>query len=141
MERAVLVLNAGHEPLLRVSLQHAIRLLVRGVAVVQEPADGFFGPYPVPEVLRLTRPVEMEWTDRALGWTREGIKKRDGRCAYCLGPAETVDHVVPKSRGGVNSWLNLVAACFLCNQAKADRTPEEAGMKLRVTPYVPRPVV
>lgn len=74
MERAVLVLNTGHEPLLRVSLQHAIRMLVRGVAVVQEPADGeFFGPYPVPEVLRLTRPVEMGWTVRPTGWTREGL--------------------------------------------------------------------
>jgi 5-methylcytosine-specific restriction endonuclease McrA len=59
-------------------------------------------------------------------------------CAYCGGPAQTVDHVLPKSRGGASSWLNLVAACFGCNRAKDDRTPAEAGMKLRVTPYVPR---
>ena len=138
----VLVLNAGYEPLHRVSLKHAIRMLVRGVAVVEEAAAGHrsIGPYQVPSVLRLVRYVRMKWMDHAPGLSKDGVKRRDKRCAYCNGRPETVDHILPRSRGGENSWMNLVAACFRCNQRKADRTPQEAGMKLLVTPHVPRPV-
>lgn len=141
-QEAVLVLNAGYEPLHRVSLQHAIRMLVRGVAVVEESAAGsrFIGPYPVPAVLRLVRYVQMKWMHHTPGPSKADIKRRDHRCAYCGGRPETVDHVFPRSRGGGNTWLNLVAACLACNQAKADRTPDEAGMDLLVTPYVPRQV-
>lgn len=136
----VLVLNAGYEPLHRVSVHHAIRMLVRGVAVIEQAVEdgGHFGPYPVPAVLRLVRYVRMRWNTYQPSVSKDAVKRRDGRCAYCNGRPETVDHVLPRSRGGRTTWLNLVAACFPCNQAKADRTPEEAGMKLLVTPYVPR---
>lgn len=139
-QEAVLVLNAGYEPLHRVSLQHAIRMLVRGVAVVEEAAAGsrLIGPYPVPSVLRLVRYVQMRWLHHAPSPSKDAIKRRDKRCAYCGGRPETVDHVFPRSRGGGNTWLNLVAACFKCNQAKAARTPAEAGMRLLVAPHVPR---
>lgn len=137
----VLVLNAGYEPLHRVSVNHAVTMLVRGVAVVEEAVEGHrFGPYPLPRVLRLVRYVAMRWRYRAAGRpavTKEGVKRRDGECAYCGGPAETVDHVVPRSRGGDSSWLNLVGACVPCNHRKADRTPLEAGMPLRLAPFVP----
>lgn len=138
----VLVLNAGFEPLHRVSLKHAISMLVREVAVVHEAVDDrSFGPFPVPRVLRLVRYVAMAWKYRSgrLGpvCSKAGAKARDGVCAYCGGAAETVDHVLPRSRGGGSGWLNLVAACLRCNHRKADRTPAEAGMSLRVTPYVP----
>jgi 5-methylcytosine-specific restriction endonuclease McrA len=59
------------------------------------------------------------------------------RCGYCGGQATTIDHVLPRSRGGRNTWLNTVAACGGCNQRKGDRTPAEARMSLRVTPYAP----
>jgi 5-methylcytosine-specific restriction endonuclease McrA len=63
---------------------------------------------------------------------------RDGRrCAYCRGHATTVDHVIPRSRGGTDSWLNTVAACPTCNHRKGDRTPAEARMPLLVKPHVP----
>ena len=63
---------------------------------------------------------------------------RDGRrCAYCDGPASTIDHVLPRSRGGGNTWLNTVAACGRCNQRKGDRTPAEARMPLRRGPSAP----
>lgn len=63
--------------------------------------------------------------------TRAQILRRDSRtCAYCGEYATTVDHIQPYSRGGGWTWGNLVACCFECNQLKADRTPEEAGMKL-----------
>jgi 5-methylcytosine-specific restriction endonuclease McrA len=137
----VLVLNAGYEPLHRVSVKHAITMLVRGVAVVEEEVEGHrFGPYPLPRVLRLVRYVAMRWRYRGAGRpavTKDGVKRRDGACAYCGGPAQTVDHVVPRSRGGDSTWLNLVAACEPCNGRKADRTPLEAGMPLLLAPYVP----
>lgn len=63
------------------------------------------------------------------------ILKRDkGRCVYCDKKATTVDHVVPKSQGGADVWTNLAACCLSCNGFKADRTPEQAGMKLLWTP-------
>lgn len=138
----VLVLNAGYEPMLKVSVQHAVKMLVRQVAVVHESLDDrTYGPFPYPKVLRLVRYVSMAWKYRRTDGppcTKEGIKARDGRCAYCGGKAETVDHVLPRSRGGRSTWLNLVACCFYDNHRKGNRTPAEAGMKLRVTPYVPK---
>lgn len=137
----VLVLNAGYEPLHRVSVKHAITMLVRQVAVVEEAVDDrTFGPYPLPRVLRLLQHDTVRRHYRSAGQpsvTKDGIKRRDGACAYCGGPAQTVDHVVPRSRGGDSTWLNLVAACEPCNHRKADRTPLEAGMPLLVAPHVP----
>ncbi len=138
MDGSVLVLNASYEPLQRVSLQHAIKMLVREVAVVEEEAGGSFGPFPVPKVLRLVRYVVTRWLHRRTQLcTKSAIKARDKVCAYCGGRAETVDHVLPRSRGGALTWDNAVAACQRCNHRKADRTPEEAGMVLRIVPSRP----
>lgn len=138
MDGYVLVLNASYEPLQRVSLQHAIKMLVREVAVVEEEAGGTFGPFPVPKVLRLVRYVVTRWMHRRSNLcTKSAIKARDKVCAYCGGRAETVDHVLPRSRGGTLTWDNAVAACQRCNHRKADRTPEEAGMTLRLVPTRP----
>lgn len=72
-------------------------------------------------------------------YSRVGVLLRDrGRCAYCgRAAATTMDHVLPRSRGGATSWANAVAACEPCNARKGDRTPEEAGMPLRWDPFVP----
>jgi 5-methylcytosine-specific restriction endonuclease McrA len=71
--------------------------------------------------------------------TREGVMRRDGHtCAYCCGRADTVDHVLPRSRGGGDNWFNLVAACQSCNGLKGDRTPQEAGMSLIREPFEPK---
>jgi 5-methylcytosine-specific restriction endonuclease McrA len=59
------------------------------------------------------------------------------RCGYCGKDATTIDHILPRSRGGRNTWKNTVAACTVCNQRKGDRTPAEAGMVLRLQPSVP----
>jgi len=135
----VLVLNASYEPLQRVSVRHAIGMLYRQVAVVEEEVDGSrFGPYPMPRVLRLVRYVVMKWVHRGTPpCTKAGIHARDRACAYCGGKATTVDHVLPRSRGGGSTWTNLVSACAKCNERKGNRTPVEAGMKLRVQPYAP----
>lgn len=135
----VLVLNASYEPLQRVSVRHAIKMLVREVAVVEESTDQTFGPFRVPKVLRLVRYVVMRWAHgRTRLCTKAAIKERDQACAYCGGPAETVDHIVPRSRGGLLTWENAVAACLRCNHRKANRTPSEAGMTLLLTPVMPR---
>ena len=137
---AVLVLNADLGPLHRVPIQHAIRMLCRKVAVVHEAVpDQLLGSYPLPKVVRLVRYVVTRWRFSAgPAWSRRGLMARDGhRCGYCGDPASTVDHILPRSRGGRNTWRNTVAACGGCNQRKGDRTPDEAGMRLRVAPRTP----
>ncbi|GAA4217784.1 HNH endonuclease [Actinocatenispora rupis] len=137
---AVLVLNADLGPLHRVPVQHAIRMLCRRVAVVHEAVpDRLLGVYPLPTVVRLVRYVVTRWRFTAgPGWSRRGLMGRDNHtCGYCGRPASTVDHILPRSRGGPNTWRNTVAACGPCNQRKGDRTPEEAGMRLRVVPRPP----
>ncbi len=136
----VLVLNADLGPLHRVSLRHAVRMLYRQVAEVHEARpDRLIGVYPVPTVVRLVRYVVTRWRySTGPGWSRTGVLARDeGRCGYCGGHASTIDHVLPRSRGGRNTWKNTVAACGPCNQRKGDRLPAEAGMPLRVTPVAP----
>lgn len=136
---AVALLNASYEPLGHVDFPHAVRMLFRQVAVVEEGDETRrIGPHPWPKVLRLVRYVYERWLDRPAQWHRGGVYIRDRhRCAYCGGKAATVDHVLPRSRGGKWTWLNCVAACEKCNHDKGDRTPDEAGMRLLFEPHVP----
>jgi 5-methylcytosine-specific restriction endonuclease McrA len=136
----VLVLNADCGPLHRVSLRHAIRMLFREVAVVHEARpDARIGVYPIPTVVRLVSYVVTRWRhSRGPAWSRPGVLARDAhRCGYCGKAASTVDHVLPRSRGGGNTWENTVAACGRCNGRKGDRTPAEARMPLRAAPAAP----
>jgi len=136
----VLVLNADALPLHRVSLRHAIRMLFREVAVVHEAQpDRAIGVFPVPVAVRLVQYVVTKWRrSRGPAWSKPGVLKRDGhRCGYCTRRGETVDHIVPVSRGGGSTWANTIAACDRCNQRKGARTPPEAGMVLRFQPTVP----
>lgn len=139
MSMQVALLNASYEPLGTVSFKHAVRMLFREVAIVEEGrADRMIGPHPWPVVIRLVRYVAAKWLYRPAAWSRQNLLRRDRySCAYCGGRAETVDHVVPASRGGQWEWTNTVAACERCNNRKGDRTPAEAGMALRFDPYVP----
>jgi 5-methylcytosine-specific restriction endonuclease McrA len=137
----VLVLNASYEPLHKVDVRHAVRMLVRGVAVVEEAVEGRrIGHFPLPRVLRLVRYVTMRWRyGQPPAWTKHGLRRRDeGRCGYCRTFGDTVDHIVPRSRGGATTWENTVLACGPCNGRKRDRTPSEAGMRLLLVPRVPR---
>ncbi len=116
------------------------RMLCRRVATVHEAVpDRLIGVYPMPRVVRLITYVVTRWRYTAgPRWSRRGLLARDGgRCGYCRGPATTIDHIQPRSRGGRSTWTNTVAACARCNQRKADCTPAEAGMVLRATPYTP----
>ncbi|MFI6445346.1 HNH endonuclease [Kitasatospora sp. NPDC050543] len=142
--RNTLVLNASYEPLTTVSLQRAVVLVLQDKAVVEQahPLRTVRGTgviVPVPRVIRLQRYVRVPFRQRA-PWSRRGVLVRDQHlCAYCGRRATTVDHLQPKSRGGADSWLNTVAACAEDNQRKADRTPEQAGMRLLRKPFEPTP--
>ncbi|WP_225755172.1 HNH endonuclease [Actinotalea sp. Marseille-Q4924] len=137
-----LVLNASREPLCVVGVHRAVSLVLAGKAVVLE-SDGRVlrserMALPVPHVLCLTRYVHVPYR-RSVTPTRRTVLARDGqRCAYCAGPADTVDHVHPRSRGGRHVWTNVVAACSRCNHRKADRLLSEIGWQLLVTPTHPR---
>jgi 5-methylcytosine-specific restriction endonuclease McrA len=136
---SVLILNAGYEPLHRVSIKHAIRMLVREVAVIEESDDNkTFGTFPLPRVLRLLKYIKMGWRVSTPRFSKRRLFQRDNyECAYCGKIANTVDHILPRSRGGTTIWENSVASCLKCNHKKANKTPEEAGMKLRFHPFVP----
>jgi len=139
----VLMLNASYEALCFVSAKRAFTALAKGTAIMEATTDltAHSGrrPFLVPSVIRLVNYRRVPRRTRTL--SRKSILARDQHtCQYCLtegSPAKlTLDHIIPRSRGGLNAWENLVAACFDCNNRKADRTPEEAGMTLR---YRPKP--
>jgi 5-methylcytosine-specific restriction endonuclease McrA len=137
-----LVLNAGYEPLAVVSFRRALVLVMNDKASVIERVEGnpvlaAGGPFDRPAVIILTRYVHVPRT-RRVPVTRRGVLRRDGfRCAYCGGHAATIDHVLPRSRGGADSWENLVACCQRCNNVKGDRTPQEMSWQLRFAPCPP----
>lgn len=139
---AALVLNATYEPLCVVSVRRAAILILSAKAICVTDGDGVLhsarSSVPVPSVVRLTRYVRVPYRAHA-GLSRRGVFARDGgRCAYCRGPAETIDHVVPRSRGGRHAWDNVVAACARCNHTKGDRTPAEMGWSLLTVPAPPK---
>ena len=137
-----LVLNAGYEPLAVISFKRAIVLVMGGKATIVaaddgHPVVGASGEWLRPSVILLTR-YERIPGGRRMPVSRRGVLRRDAqRCAYCGHGATTVDHVLPRSRGGADSWENLVACCLRCNNVKGDRTPTEMGWSLRVTPRMP----
>ena len=138
-----LVLNAGYEPLTVVSFKRALVLVMNDKASVIEhvendPVRAGRADYERPVVILLTRYVRVPST-RRVPVTRRGVLRRDDhRCGYCGKSAATIDHVMPRSRGGRDSWENLIACCLKCNNAKSDRTPQEMGWVLRMTPRPPR---
>lgn len=156
----VLVLSRRYEAVALMTAQRAISLLcaerahrVPGIddydAYLRSPSTRIA----IPQVIR----VEMDVPRRAreVALTRKNVLQRDGHtCQYCgavestkriarvkgrftLAGALTIDHIMPRSRGGAHEWLNVVAACFLCNNRKGARTPAEAGFVLRRKPYRP----
>lgn len=136
-----LVLNAGYEPLGVVSFKRALTLVMNNKATVLEQTDATVRSatvqYELPSVILLQRYVRVPNT-RHIPVSRRGVLRRDGhKCAYCGRNANTIDHVQPKSRGGADSWENLVACCLKCNNTKSDRTLQEIGWSLRVTPRMP----
>ena len=142
----VLVLNATYEPLNVVSVKRAIVLLLKEKAELVEAAEAMLRSesfsLPVPLVIRLVYFVKIP-RRISLPVTRRGVLSRDHyTCQYCgATPSRknlTVDHVIPRSRGGKTTWENVVTACDKCNGRKGNRTPAEAGLKLLTQPERPR---
>lgn len=141
MSRA-LVLNATFEPLCVVSSRRALLLVLDGKAEPVSTTDRSFrsqrASWPEPSVVRLGYYVKVPYQAR-IALNRRAVFARDGhRCQYCGASAENIDHVIPRSKGGLHSWDNVVAACRPCNTRKRDRLLEDSGMKLRRVPMAPR---
>jgi 5-methylcytosine-specific restriction endonuclease McrA len=140
MQRS-LVLNATYEPLSVVSTRRAVCLVLASKAeLIHESGRAYHSErltVAVPSVVRLTRFVRVPY-QRTAALSRRGVFLRDGgRCQYCGGRAESIDHVVPRSRGGPHTWENVVAACRRCNTRKRDRSVEDSGMVLHRRPEPP----
>ncbi len=143
----VLVLNASYEPLNVTSVRRAHVLVFKGKAEViealEQPLHSATDTYPWPHVIRLVTYVSVPRTvQRKI--SRRALFARDGwRCAYCgtSGGRLTLDHVVPRSRGGDSVWENVVTSCAPCNLQKGNRLLEETKMSLLSPPRAPAPVL
>jgi len=135
----VLVLNASYEPLNITSWRRAVVLLLKGKAEQLEHKDQFlYSNFPLPTVIRLLYYVRIPYKEIPL--TRRNILERDRHsCQYCRlkGDQLTLDHIMPRSRGGKDTWENLVAACVRCNVKKGSRTLKESAMTLIRQPRKP----
>ncbi len=151
---AILLLNASYEPLSIITQRRAMSLMLRERvdAATQDAVTirSISGSLAIPTVIRLRRYINVP--RRGARWSRKGVLQRDGyQCIYCGVKAGerkagrilsqssfTVDHIIPRSRGGRSSWVNTACACPTCNNRKAARTPHEAGMVMRWEPKTPR---
>ena len=140
----VLVLNQNYQPLNVCNAKRAFvlvsrgkaELMINGLGYVRSVSDSF----PLPSVIRLQHMVKRPLVRRRL--SRRAVFYRDKfTCQYCRKETRslTLDHIIPRSRGGPHVWKNVVSACIPCNHRKAGLTPREANMKLLREPIEPRP--
>lgn len=151
----VLMLNGSTwEPIAVITVPRAINLLLAEKAVMVEQTGHFLrsvkSKFPIPSVIALRAYINVP--RRQAHWSRKGVLLRDNYvCIYCgampgsLSKGKvlvksdfTVDHIVPRSRGGKDQWTNTACACYACNHRKSDRFPNEMGMRLRWEPKIPR---
>lgn len=155
LQNRVLLLNGSTwEPLAVITVPRAINLIISGKAIVVEETGKFLRSvrqrFPVPSVIALKAYINVP--RRQAHWSRKGVLSRDDYvCIYCGATVGslvkgkmlvksdfTVDHIVPRSRGGKDQWTNTACACYHCNHRKGNRLPNEAGMRLRWEPKTPR---
>lgn len=142
MGRKVLVLNADYSAITVCTVPKAFLLVYLNKAELLKDDEKaqlrtVSVSYPLPSVIKLNNYVKVPYKGVVLN--RQNVFKRDGNaCVYCGKEKDlTLDHVIPKSRGGKTNWVNLVAACRGCNGKKGNNTPEEAGMPLLKKPFKP----
>ena len=136
----VLVLNASYEPLNITTWRRALVMVLKGKAegLEHDSSRWIRGDTMLPTVIRLRQYVRVPY--KQLPLTRRNLFHRDGhRCQYCGSSADqlSIDHVVPRSRGGLDTWDNVTTACLPCNVRKGNRTPREASMPLMGKPHRP----
>lgn len=139
--RTTLLLNASFEPLHAISARRALVLVLADKADVVAASDQAVHSehlsLTVPSVVRLRHYVRIPYR-AAVPLNRRNLALRDaGRCAYCGERGATIDHVIPRSRGGQHVWDNVVLACQPCNSRKGDRLLAELGWSLSSTPRTP----
>ena len=137
-----LVLNASYEPLCVVPVRRAVVLVLNEKAEVVHAADRALRSertvFTVPSVIRLIHFVKVPFRSR-VPLNRRAVFARDGhRCQYCGAAAENIDHVVPRARGGLHVWENVVASCRPCNARKGDHLLETTNLTLRRRPQAPQ---
>ncbi len=142
MDSNVLVLNQDYQPLSICSVQRSVKLLFLEKAEVlhddpKRKIRTIDDEYIYPSVIRLRYYINIPYTRIVL--SRRNVMKRDGHtCQYCGIKSDlTLDHVIPRSKGGVDTWENLVTACNKCNVRKGNRTPDQANMPLKRKPFRP----
>lgn len=141
----VLVLNATYEPLNVCTARRAVVLMLKQKAEAVELSGRQFhtadSAFPLPDVIRLSYFVNVPRGGTRKVSRRAVLARDDHRCQYCGSRAHlTIDHVIPRSRGGATTWDNIVTSCAPCNARKGDRLPREAGMHPRTSPRPPSPV-
>ncbi|HEY9612200.1 HNH endonuclease [Allocoleopsis sp.] len=145
LRQSVVVFSKNYLPVSRVNIKRAIALLVTGKA---EPLDFTSGKgiavHSPSVVLLVPEHIRLTITDRERVWRvppvnrREVLRRDKHTCQYCGSTKHlTLDHVIPRSKGGKHTWDNVVIACERCNSRKGDRTPQQAGMTLRTQPKAP----
>ena len=143
----MLVLNATYEPINVCTVRRATVLLLKDKAEVVEVGTRDLhwatGSLPRPVVIRLITYVRIPRDTHKRKITRRAVFARDGwQCQYCGSRANlTVDHVIPRSKGGTSTWENIVASCAPCNRRKGDSLPAKAGMHPKRKPRVPHPQI
>jgi 5-methylcytosine-specific restriction endonuclease McrA len=142
MDEAVLVLNASFEPIHVCSTRRAIGLILTEKATLVMNGRGIIrtvnNSFPRPSVIRLEKMIHRP-KPRTLLNRREIFRRDNHTCQYCgkHAPNLTIDHVIPRHKGGLHNWTNVVAACASCNHHKGGKTPEEVGMHLLRIPKEP----
>jgi 5-methylcytosine-specific restriction endonuclease McrA len=144
----VLVLNASYEPINVCTVRRATVLLLKERAEILEHADWALHAesltLPRPIVIRLNTYVKIPRDAHRRKITRRAVFARDQwTCQYCGHErgSLTVDHVIPRSKGGTSTWENIVTCCAPCNRRKGDRLPRQVGMKPRSRPSAPSPTI
>ena len=142
LNRRVLVLNQSYEPIMVIGAKRAIILIlsekVDALENYRELIHSAYLTLPLPSVIKLKHYARIR--RKGIVLSRKNILKRDNHtCQYCgiRSVPMTIDHIIPRQRGGEDSWYNLVAACVICNTHKGNRTPGEAQMKLKINTRKP----
>jgi 5-methylcytosine-specific restriction endonuclease McrA len=147
MQQRVLLLDKNYVALSIVPWRKAVKLLVKGKAEsISTPRNCYSikyakGNFEIPEIIRLLVVIPWRAHQVMIRFSRRNMLVRDnGECQYCgakVGKKATIDHIVPRSRGGLTNYTNCVVSCGSCNNTKADKTLEEVGMKLKHNPRRP----
>lgn len=144
-QRSVVVFSKNYLPIAQVNLKRAVVLLVTGKAESLDWGNSQFWQVKSPSlVVQVPAYIRLRSHNQERAWkvppvNRRGVLRRDGyTCQYCGSSKPlTIDHVIPRSRGGMHRWDNVVTACESCNGRKGNRTPQEAGMTLKTKPKAP----